>query len=186
MCGNLSRSFVSKFQVLQEINQLLWIAVPTFFTGFLSVANLSPRCKFINCSSDSDDSGRTISDTENMHSRPCPCVSSRGRLLNSTSKLFQMPNATDAPAGEGTFAYKQKQPKKRRLNAITRERSIPRIPVGTDDRSNDATIPSTRKRRDGFDSEVGGSAPSEPTCVAGQASGVNAVGTQTDMVVPFS
>ncbi|PWA47120.1 Transcriptional coactivator Hfi1/Transcriptional adapter 1 [Artemisia annua] len=34
--------------------------------------------------------------------------------------------------------------------------------------------------------EVGGSGPSEPTSVARQASGVNAVGRQTDMVVPFS
>ncbi|PWA43388.1 hypothetical protein CTI12_AA521440 [Artemisia annua] len=102
---------------------------------------------------------------------------------------------------------------------------MPRIPVGADDGSNDATIPSTRKRKHGtsidsqtkqkavkptlprfnarrnktqlnlhcsqhnrllsgvanpngpgFYGEVGGSGPSEPTSVAGQASGVNAVG----------
>ena len=47
-----------------------------------------------------------------------PRVSSRGRLLKPTPKLLQLPNATDAPAGEGTFGSKQKQPKKRRLNAI--------------------------------------------------------------------
>ncbi|PWA87235.1 hypothetical protein CTI12_AA072590 [Artemisia annua] len=37
----------------------------------------------------------------------------------------------------------------------------------------------------GFDGEVGGSGPCQPTSVVGQASGVNAVGHQTDMVVPF-
>ncbi|PWA76351.1 hypothetical protein CTI12_AA236060 [Artemisia annua] len=73
------------------------------------------RGTFINCSSDSDDTGRKISDTE---------------------------------------------PKKRRLNAtITLERSS--------------------------GSGVGGSLPTEPTSASGQASGANAVGHQTDMVVPF-
>ena len=44
----------------------------------------------------------------------------------------------------------EKQTKKRCLNAnIARERSMPRIPVGADDGSNDATIPSTRKQKDG-------------------------------------
>ena len=38
----------------------------------------------------------------------------------------------------------------------------------------------------GFDGEVGGSGPiSEPTLMAGQATGVNVVGYQMDMVVPF-
>ena len=44
----------------------------------------------------------------------------------------------------------EKQTKKRCLNAnIARERSMPWIPVGADDGSNDATIPSTRKQKDG-------------------------------------
>ncbi|PWA40622.1 hypothetical protein CTI12_AA558230 [Artemisia annua] len=70
--------------------------------------------------------------------------------IKPTPKLLQLPNATDAPAGEGNFESKQKQPKKRRLIAIIAlERSMPQIPVGADDGSNDATIPSTRKRKDG-------------------------------------
>ena len=38
--------------------------------------------------------------------RPCPRVSSHGRLLKPTPKLLPMPNATDTPAGEGTFGSK--------------------------------------------------------------------------------
>ncbi|PWA40122.1 hypothetical protein CTI12_AA564380 [Artemisia annua] len=61
-----------------------------------------------------------------------------------------MPNAADTPAGKGTFGSKRKQPKRHHLNAIiAREISMPRIPVGTDDGSKNATLPSTRKRKDG-------------------------------------
>ena len=94
---------------------------------------------------------------------------------------------------EGTSGFKRKQPKK------------PRIPAGVVDGSNDATLPSTRKRKDGtsIDSQtkqkvIKSTVPQfnegektlnrEPNgsgSVAGQAGGVNAVGRQTDMVVPF-
>lgn len=96
---------------------------------------------------------------------------------------------------EGTSGFKRKQPKK------------PRIPAGAVDGSNDATLPSTRKRKDGTGTSIDSQTkqkvikstvprfnkgeitlncePNGSGSVAGQAGGVNAVGRQTDMVVPF-
>ncbi|PWA40124.1 hypothetical protein CTI12_AA564400 [Artemisia annua] len=71
-------------------------------------------------------------------------------LPKNCAELLPMPNAADTPAGEGAFGSKRKQPKRHHLNAIiAREISMPRIPVGTDDGSKNATLPSTRKRKDG-------------------------------------
>ena len=64
----------------------------------ITLATIINAGKFINCSSDSDNLGRTISDTKHIHSRPRPRVSSGGRLLKPIPKLLQLPNATDAPA----------------------------------------------------------------------------------------
>nr|GEV87426.1 hypothetical protein [Tanacetum cinerariifolium] len=64
--------------------------------------------KFINTSSDIEPTG----------SIPCQRVSSRGRLLKPTPMLLQLSNGIDAPAGEGTYGSKRKQPKKLSLNNI--------------------------------------------------------------------
>ena len=134
---------------------------------------------FINCSSDSDDTGRNISNTEPTESRPRPRVSRRGRLLKPTHKLLQLADATYAPAGKSTCRSKREQSKKRRLNAtIALERSS-----GQDSRATGVARQADVVNLDG--SGVGGSGPTEPTSASGQASGENAIGHQTDMVIPF-
>nr|GEU50625.1 thioesterase superfamily protein [Tanacetum cinerariifolium] len=197
------------------------------------------RGKFIN----------SASDTEPTGSMPYQRVSSRGRVLKPTYKLLQLANVTDARAREGTSGSERKQTKKHLLNNVTAQaRSMPRIPVGVVDGSEDAPLPLNRGPRRSFrrygsqhnrlqssvadaseltgsvsvvsqagqangvaqadvvnphgsgaGSEVGGSEPDadywipdlivvpflDPTSVAGQASEGNAVGRQTDMVVPL-
>ena len=67
--------------------------------------NIGNDYKFINSS---DDSRRTMSDTEPTDSMLCPRVSRCGCPLKPTPKQFQLPNATNADVGEGTSWFKQK------------------------------------------------------------------------------
>ncbi|PWA94720.1 protein DETOXIFICATION 49 [Artemisia annua] len=125
--------------------------------------------------------------------------------INGFSVIYGLSMGMDGIIAQAYGAILHKQPKRCHLNSIIAlERSMPRIPVGADDgskmqlyhqhenermagrangvaRQADVVIPN----RPGFDGEVGGSGPCQPTSVVGQASGVNAVGHQTDMVVPF-
>ncbi|PWA94717.1 Auxin response factor 1 [Artemisia annua] len=170
-----------KRKVLQEINQLLWIAVPTILTGFLvcgksftstfvlgrigeletaggslsnAITNITGFSVIYGLSMGMDGitpqaygasnftfMARTLHRTVlilltttipitilwlNAKQAEPTCIELR-TPIKPTTKLLLLPNTTDAPAGEGNFGSKQKQPKKRRLIAIiARERSMPR------------------------------------------------------------
>ncbi|PWA53232.1 protein DETOXIFICATION 49 [Artemisia annua] len=176
--------------VLQEINQLLWIAVPTILTGFLvcgksftSMFVLGRICELETASGSLSNAITNITgfsviyglsmgmdgitpqayDVKVSETAATHIYFTKVKLIPLFEKVKLIPLFEKVLTATDTGKSDDSDDSGRTISDFNCQKQLmlllAKIPVGADDGSNDATIPSTRKRKDGIISNDSASNP---------------------------